>query len=130
MANEQNLKPLSTSKAREIGKKGGINSGISRRKKKLIKEQFEMLMSLDLQDDTLKEQITSLGIPVEEITLQMALCVTIIQQALQGNIRAFELIQNTLGQNPMKEQENEERQPIIFINDIKELKDLDLENNN
>lgn len=130
MANEQNLKPLSTSKAREIGKKGGINSGISRRKKKKIKEQFEMLMSLDLQDDTLKEQITSLGIPVEEITLQMALCVTIMQQALQGNIRAFELIQNTLGQNPINEIENEERQPIIFINDIKELKDLDLENNN
>ena len=35
--NNQNLKPLSPSKAREIGRKGGKKSVASRRKKKYIK---------------------------------------------------------------------------------------------
>lgn len=125
MANTQNLIPLSTSKAREIGKKGGINSGISRRNKKRIKEQFEMLMSLDLQESELKEQIVALGIPQEEINIQMALCVAMTQQALQGNIKAFELIRDTIGQNPISEMENEKREMIVFINDLQDIEDLE-----
>ena len=125
MANQQNLVPLSTSKAREIGKKGGINSGISRRNKKRIKQQFELLMSLDLQENELKEQIKSLGIPEEEINLQMALCVAMTQQALQGNIRAFELIRDTLGQNPINELENDRKEMIFFVNDIQDIENLE-----
>ena len=125
MANQQNLVPLSTSKAREIGKKGGINSGISRRNKKRIKQQFEILMSLDLQENEIKEQIKSLGIPEEEINVQMALCVAMTQQALQGNIRAFELIRDTIGQNPINELENEKREMIVFVNDLQYIEDLE-----
>lgn len=46
MANEQNLTPLrkddpeSVKKAREIGRKGGINSGKSKRKKKLMSQIY------------------------------------------------------------------------------------------
>ena len=129
MANQQNLVPLSTSKAREIGKKGGINSGISRRNKKRIKQQFELLMSLDLQENELKEQIKSLGIPEEEINVQMALCVAMTQQALQGNIRAFELIRDTIGQNPINELENEKREMIVFVNDLQDIEDLEEQSN-
>ena len=39
--NNQNLKPLSTKKAREIGAKGGKASVVARRKKKYIEEQLE-----------------------------------------------------------------------------------------
>ena len=38
MANEQNLKPLSTEKAREIGAKGGKASVEARRKKRDLRE--------------------------------------------------------------------------------------------
>lgn len=76
-----------------------------------------MLMSLDLQENELKEQIMSLGIPQVEINIQMALCVAMTQQALQGNIKAFELIRDTIGQNPISEIENEKRETIYFIND-------------
>lgn len=41
MANIQNLKPLrSVSEAREKGRNGGIKSGISRRKKKALREAY------------------------------------------------------------------------------------------
>ena len=51
MANNQNnLKILSTEKAREIGAKGGKNSVIAKRKKKYIKEQLETLMLFDMSE--------------------------------------------------------------------------------
>lgn len=68
--NEQNLKPLSTKKAREIGSKGGKASGKSRRKKKYIKEQLETMMLLDLTDTTLTNNMRRLGIEEDNMTIQ------------------------------------------------------------
>ena len=42
MANEQNLKPLTAKKAREIGRKGGIASGEAKRAKKTAYEIAKM----------------------------------------------------------------------------------------
>lgn len=130
MANEQNLIPLnkrSQRERKEITTKGANASNKVQKEKKLLKQQFEMLMSLEIMDNKLKEQLLCLGIPQNETTLQMALCVAITKQALQGNIKAFELIRDTLGQTPSAVIENEEKETIIFINDIK---DLPLENGN
>lgn len=129
MANEQNLIPLnkrSQRERKEITTKGANASNKIQKEKKLLKQQFEMLMSLEIMDDKLKEQLVVLGIPENETTLQMALCVAITKQALGGNIKAFEIIQNALGQNPSNTTENEEKTTIIFINDIE---DLSLKNN-
>lgn len=130
MANEQNLIPLnkrSQRERKEITTKGANASNKVQKEKRLLKQQFEMLMSLEIMDDKLKEQLLCLGIPQNETTLQMALCVAITKQALQGNIKAFELIRDILGQTPSAVIENEEKETIIFINDIK---DLPLENGN
>ena len=99
MANEKNLIPQAHKLTVEEQSKGGKKSVKSKKEKKYIKDLFEQLLSLELKDDTLKSQIQSLGIPNNEITIEMALCVAIIKRALQGNIRAFELIQNSTGQN-------------------------------
>ena len=44
VANEKNLVPLTTEKAREIGRKGGIRSGEVRREKATMKKTLEMLL--------------------------------------------------------------------------------------
>ena len=54
----------------------------------------------------------------------MALCVAMTQQALQGNIKAFELIRDTIGQNPINELENEKREMIIFIDDLQDIEEI------
>jgi len=128
--NNQNLKPVrSKSKAREIGAKGGKKSGAARRKKKYIKEQLETLMLLDLQECKLKENMRNLGIAENDITLQNAILVMLTQQALNGSIRAFQVIRDTLGQSP-KDGVIEPLSNIFFINDIprklEEKKELDL----
>lgn len=127
MANEQNLIPLnkrSQRERKEITTKGANASNKVQREKRLMKQQFGMLMSLEIEDNKLKEQLLCLGIPENEITMQMALCVSVMQQAIQGNLKAFEIIQNTIGQNPNNEEEKP-KDMIVFINDIEELEELE-----
>lgn len=80
--NNQNLKPLSTEKAREIGSKGGKHSVMARRKKKFLREQLEALMLMDLQDGKLKDNMRKLGIEEKDLSIQNAMCVSLVQQAL------------------------------------------------
>ena len=48
----------------------------------------------------------------------MALCATIIKRGLQGNLKAFEIIQNSTGQNWKEGSQTEHIENIIFLNDI------------
>lgn len=118
MANNiENLKPLSTDKAREIGRKGGKASVIARRKKKFLKEQLEALMLLDLPENKLKDDMRRLGIEEVDLSVQNGILVSLVKQALNGSIRAFQVIRDQLDQNP-KEDVIEPLQNIYFINDI------------
>lgn len=84
MANEQNLKPVRSKKeARERGKAGGIKSGQVRAKRKTLKEELLLLLE--------KEQT------------QEKVSIALIQEAKKGNIKAFEVIRDTIGEKPKKQ---------------------------
>ena len=55
MANEKNLVPLTTKKAREIGKKGGVKSGQVRREKKLLSQIYAEVIAKNAK--TIQEAI-------------------------------------------------------------------------
>lgn len=78
MANEQNLKPLTTKKAREIGKKGGIASAKKRKEQKTLKEELLLLLA---EGDTQKK-----------------ISLALIKKALNGDVKAFEVIRDSTGQ--------------------------------
>lgn len=85
MANEQNLKPLNKrtkSEQREIAKKAGLASGKARKRKKYIKENLEELMTMDLKDSKLQENMRNFGILEEDMDIQQAISVSLVQQAL------------------------------------------------
>lgn len=65
----------------EIAKQGGIASGESRRRRKTLKEE---LLTLLAQNNT-----------QEKISLAL------LQQALDGNIQAFNTIRDTIGEKPV-----------------------------
>lgn len=98
MANESNLKPLSTSQAREIGKKGGKKSVENKRKRKALKEQMELLLTLPLTDERAKKQFESMGIDADNMDNQMAMVVKTYAQALKGNINAVNVIREIIGE--------------------------------
>lgn len=91
MANEQNLKPLSTEKAREIGAKGGKASVESKRRKKDLKMALQILLDKKYTDKN-----------GNKITGTEAISAKLFEQAMKGNIKAFETIRATVGQDPVQ----------------------------
>lgn len=98
MANIQNLKRPTTEQARERGAKGGKASAKAKKEKKLMREQMAMLLSLPLKDERTKAQFEKLGIKTDEIDNQMALVVSVYQQALKGNMQALNQIREIIGE--------------------------------
>ena len=87
--NEENLKPFVKGEQRQkdLGRMGGIASGEARRERKTLKEELLLLLA---NGDT-----------QEKISLSL------IQQALEGNTKAFEIIRDTVGEKPVDKVEAE-----------------------
>ena len=104
---------------REIARKGGIASGKARRRKKLIKEQLELLLSLPLKDENAKKKLKQLGINADNIDNQMAMIISIWNKALKGDVQAFNSIRDTVGEKPKDIIENiNNEQRIVIVNDL------------
>lgn len=89
--NEQNLRKLTTTEAREIGRLGGLASAESRAKKKALKECLEILLAEEYEIDVgMCDYKTMSG--------AMAISYKLIQEALKGNIKAFLAIRDTIGE--------------------------------
>lgn len=113
VAGEDNLIPMSErskDEVREIGRRGGIASGESRRRRKQLLEQADLLFSLPLPNIPKKDEkgeVKSLleefkqisGIQDEkEIDNQMAILIALQKQALNGNVYAANAIFELLGE--------------------------------
>ena len=106
MANEKNLKPfseLTENEQRKIRSKGGKKSGEVRRAKKTMKEMLDYLLA--------KEITNKAG---ETATTQEAITVSLIKQALNGNVKAWEVIRDTIGEKPTEKQEITTNQQTII----------------
>lgn len=102
MANEKNLidnSQRTPSERREIARKGGIESGKARRRKKLLKDTVNMLIALPLKEGQL-DKLTSLqSINGKNITVEEAMVLKQIQKALKGDLNAFKSVIDLTGSN-------------------------------
>ena len=108
MANEKNLienSKRTPSELREITKKGGIESGKSRRRKKLLKDTVNMLLALPLKDGKLDKLTDMQTINGKNITVEEAMVLKQIQKALKGDLRAFESLVDLSGSHNSKVEE-------------------------
>lgn len=88
--NKENLISLAdrtTEEQREIAKKGGKASVKARQERKALKDELLLLLS---KGDT-----------------QQKVSLALIQQALEGNTKAFEIIRDTIGEKPIDKIEQE-----------------------
>lgn len=91
MANADNLihnSKRSPSEVRENGRKGGIASGKSRRKKANLKNALNTILTAEATSKT-AQILEELGF---DNTNEMAIMLSLTQQAMKGNVRAIELI--------------------------------------
>lgn len=88
----ENLIPIterSKEEARAISAKGGVNSGKARRKKKQLKQLLELALSQPMK-----------GKP--DVDNYTGITTALIQKALVGDTKAFEVIRDTIGQKPVE----------------------------
>ena len=124
MANEDNLIPNSErtpEELREIARKGGLASGEARRKRKTMREQAELLLSLAVKNPKLKKAMSELGIDEDEQNNQMAMIISVMNKAItKGDIQAFNSLQATIGEKPIEKVEHSGSIPVVLDNDIRE----------
>lgn len=95
MANEQNLKPFTSDQSREEAKKngakGGVASGIARKKKRALKNTIEMIMRLGVDPQT-QSILEQLGVPEEDQSVQTAIVVAQAMKAMRGDTKAADYL--------------------------------------
>ena len=102
MANEQNLIPLTTDKAREIGRLGGIASGVAKREKKTLKQIGDMIGNLDIKSEKNREIMRKAGIADDDMINDVGMMFRLNLKAQNGDTKAIELLSKLRGQ--LKEQ--------------------------
>lgn len=107
MANEQNLRHLSTREAREIGSKGGKASVKSRRKSKSMKDAMNKLLSLGIQNEANIELLKNMGFEDEDMNNQVVIAVALFNRAASGDVSAARLIADLTGSYAMSESEKQ-----------------------
>ena len=100
--NVENLIPCSErskSEAREIGRKGGIRSGESRRAKKTVKECLKMYSEMKVTSPEMKAALKSSGIAdTEEMTYAVAMALQFMTAAMRGNSQMARLVMEMMGE--------------------------------
>ena len=95
MANERNLIPnsqRSPKEVRENGRKGGIKSGQVRKQRKTLREELLALLS---NGDT-----------------QQRMSLAMIEKAIKGDTKAFEVIRDSIGEKQKDKIELEQDKPF------------------
>lgn len=97
MANEKNLISLAdrtTEEKRKIGIKGGIASGIARKKKKTTAELVNLMLSSKLTEEN-KKRVKELGdnLSDDDLDVNSLMIAGQIESASKGNVQSFECLQ-------------------------------------
>ena len=109
MANNENLMPIAVVNSRrtreqhsEDSRKAGIASGKARRKKADFKKTLNALLTAEIDSPDWKPVLESLGV---ECTLESAMLMAQIKEALSGNTKAAYFVAQYAGQSGLSDEE-------------------------
>lgn len=104
MPNEQNIIPhqftsdQNREEAAKNGHIGGRASGVSRRRKKSLREAADLYLSLPVSDQRKWNKIAKEGVDPDNIDNQMAMIIGLTQRAVKGDARAAKIIVDLIGE--------------------------------
>ena len=106
MPNEKNLMPIqevNSNRTREQhsedSRKGGVASGVSRRRKRSLKEAADLYLSLPVSDRKMWNKISRRGVDPDDIDNQMAMIIGLTMAATAGDAKAAKVIVDLLGED-------------------------------
>lgn len=130
MPNERNLIPFTSEQSREEAKKngalGGVASGVSRRRKRRLKEAADLYLSLPPADKRRWNKISRQGVDPEEIDNQMAMIVGLTERAIKGDAKAAKVIIDLLGDGENEREQGLENNLLEAIKGLGEIDTSDL----
>lgn len=95
MPNEQNLIPnseRSPEELRRITSAGGRASGVSRRRKRDLREAAELYFSLPVTDKRQLAKLSKAGVEADDADNQMAIVAGLAMKAMRGDAKAAKLL--------------------------------------
>lgn len=95
--NNENLRALSTSEAREIGKKGGKASAKARAERKAMRKFIDAYDRRPLTDEE-NAELATLGIEKKDRTAKMRRTLALIRKAEDGDVAANKLLLEVSGE--------------------------------
>ena len=101
MPNEQNLIPFNErteEEQREIRSSGGRASGVSRRRKRSLKEAADLYLSLPVADRRRWNRIARRNVDPEDVDNQMAVIAGLTLKAAKGDAKAAKVLFDLLGE--------------------------------
>lgn len=106
----------------ECGRKGAKKAQETRRKKREMRETLEILLSMPMKKGRVVDanDVKAFAeLKGKNITVDQALMVVTIQSALKGDLKAVEMIRDTIGEKPKDKMEVEAVTPIIITGEDK-----------
>lgn len=100
MPNEKNLIPFderTESEQREIRSAGGHASGVSRRRKKSLREATKLYLSLPVADKRTWNRLAREGVEPEDVDNQMAIIAGLTMRAMKGDSKAAKVLFDLIG---------------------------------
>lgn len=127
MAKEDNLKPiqkgqLSKDELKKRQSNGGKKSGKIRTQKRLLKDTIEMMLKLQPTPQMVNECAEKFGFNPKD--LQDIITGGLINKAMSGDSRAFEVLRDTVGQKPKEVIEATNTNTNIDIKDEKLINEI------
>lgn len=97
--NENNLKTLTSNEAREIGRKGGIASGIARREKKQFREAAKAILSMPISKGDIEDDYESLDTALNSnVSVFEGIIIKQTAKALSGDTAAARFLLDISGE--------------------------------
>ena len=110
MANNENLVPFTSDQSREEavrnGRKGGIKSGQARRRKAALRDTMNRCLTMQAHVDGLSDVLIADG---GESTYEEIITMAMINQAMLGDVKAYNAIMKVVGQTDKSEVDLEEQ---------------------
>lgn len=126
MPNEKNLIPFdqrTEEEQRDIRSAGGKASGVSRRRKRSLKEAADLFLSLPVTDTRTFNKMAKAGIDADDADYQMAVIVGLTMQATKGDAKAAKAVFDLLGEIPDDDgSRKQEQDHSALIEAIKNMK--------
>lgn len=108
--NPQNLKVPTHEQAVANGRKGGKNSGKSKRRRKLMRDTVNDWLKNPIVDPKQQAQLQQMGFSDDDLTGQGLLLASVLSRAIQnGDVRALHEIREIIGEEPDETEEKESR---------------------